>query len=95
MVVGTLSLVQKCQTSGCGGHSAIMVYGGGDNVFAAKSSNQWTQWNHGIWWWGHCLGIKRSNQWTQWMQLNSGIWWWGQCLCCKKAKLMDPVDVVE
>ena len=82
MVVVTLSLVQKGQTSGCNGRST-----------------QWTQWNSGIWLWGHCLwckkvkpvnsvdavhsghsgiviygggdivfGAKRSNQWTQWMQ---------------------------
>ena len=46
-------------------HSAIVVYGGRDIVFHAKRSNermQWmqyavhsTQWNSGIWWWGHCL----------------------------------------
>ena len=51
MVVGTLSLVQKGQTSGCDGHSGIAVYGGGDNVFGVKRSNQWTQWmqwNSGI-----------------------------------------------
>ena len=40
MVVGTLSLVQKGQTSGCSG---IVVYGGGDIVFDTKRSNQWTQ----------------------------------------------------
>ena len=56
MVVGTLSLVQKGQTSGCSGHimqwtqyavdgvdgscSVIMVYGGGDIFFGAKRSNQ-------------------------------------------------------
>ena len=63
MVVGTLSLVQKGQTSGCSGrttlwtqyavdavdavdavHSGIVVYGVGDIVFGAKSSNQWMQW---------------------------------------------------
>ena len=46
MVVGTLSLVQKGQTSGCsgcGGHSGIVVSGGGDIVFGAKISNQWMQ----------------------------------------------------
>ena len=51
MVVGTLSLVQKDQTSGCGGHSGIVVHGGGDNVFGVKRSNQWLQWmqwNSGI-----------------------------------------------
>ena len=32
MVVGTLSLVQKGQTSGCGVCSGIVVYGGGDIV---------------------------------------------------------------
>ena len=32
MVVGTLSLVQKGQTSGCSGCSGIVVYGGGDIV---------------------------------------------------------------
>ena len=40
MVVGTLSLVQKGETSGCSG---IVVYGGGDFVFDAKRSNQWMQ----------------------------------------------------
>ena len=41
MVVRTLSLVQKGQTSGCGGYSGIAVYGGEDIVFGAKRSNQW------------------------------------------------------
>ena len=90
MVVGTLSLIQKGQTSGYSmqwmqsnsdiwwwGHSLwgkkvkpedavdavfsrLVVYGGGDVVFGAKSSNQWMQWmqSHS----GH------SKQWMQWMQ---------------------------
>ena len=58
MVVGTLSLVQKSQTSGCTGCSTqwmqyavdavcsgIMVYGGEDIVFGAKRSNQWMQYS--------------------------------------------------
>ena len=40
MVVGTLSLVQKGQTSGCVGCSGIAIYGGGDIVFGTKRSNQ-------------------------------------------------------
>ena len=55
MVMGTLSLMQKCQTSGfrkCNhtvdtvhsGCSRIVVYGGGDFVFGAKRSNQKMQW---------------------------------------------------
>ena len=40
MVVGTLSLVQKGQTSGCSG---IVVYGGGDIVFDTKMVKQRTQ----------------------------------------------------
>ena len=57
MVVGTLSLMQKGQTSGRSGcstlwmhdtvdsvRSGIVVYGGGDIVFGAKGSNQWVQW---------------------------------------------------
>ena len=54
----------------CSGHSAILIYGGGDIVFDAKRSNQWmqsqsghsgcsTQWNSGIWRWGHCLWSKK------------------------------------
>ena len=50
MVVGTLSLVQKGQTSECSTLwmqyavcSRIVVYGGGDIVFGAKRSNQWMQ----------------------------------------------------
>ena len=44
MMLVTLSFVQKCKTSGCGGcggQSGIVVYGGGDIVFGAKMSNQW------------------------------------------------------
>ena len=52
MVVGTLSFVQKGQISG---RSGIVLYGDWDIVFGAKRSNQWMQWNSGIWWWGHCL----------------------------------------
>ena len=48
MEVGSLSLVQKCQTSGCDGHSGIAVYGGGHDVFGVKRSNQWMQWNNGL-----------------------------------------------
>ena len=44
MLVGTLSLMQKGQTSGCSGCSGIVVYGGGHIVFGADRSNQWTQW---------------------------------------------------
>ena len=36
MVLGTLSLVQKGQTSGRSGHSGIVVYGGENIVFGAK-----------------------------------------------------------
>ena len=62
----------------CNGCSRIVVYGGGDIVFGTKSqtsghSMQWTQWNSGMWWWGHCLWCKKvtsgcsgcSTQWTQ------------------------------
>ena len=62
MVVGTLSLVQKGQTSGHSEFSGIVVYCGGDIVFGAKGSNQWTQWmqwNCGIWWLEHCLWCKK------------------------------------
>ena len=34
MVMGTLSLMQKGQTSGCGRHSGIVVYDGGNIVVA-------------------------------------------------------------
>ena len=43
----------------CSGCSGIVIYGGGDIVFGAKRSNQWMQWNSGIWWWGHCLSCKK------------------------------------
>ena len=54
MVVGTLSLTRKGQTSGHSAHSmqyivhsgrsGIVVYGDRDIVFGAKGSNQWMQW---------------------------------------------------
>ena len=58
-MVGTLSLVQKGQTSGhsgCGIRSGIVVYGGGDILFNAKRSNQWTS---GIQWCKYCLWCKK------------------------------------
>ena len=59
--------------------SGIVVYGGEDIVFGAKMSNQWmqyigTQWNSGIWWWGHlslvqkCQTRGRNGCSTHWMQ---------------------------
>ena len=80
MVVGTLSLVQKCQTSGCGVCSGIVVYGGGGIVFKPR----------------YCDAVqKRSNQLMQWTQGNSGIWWWAHCLWCRKVKPVDTVDAVD
>ena len=81
MVVGTLSLVQNGKTSRHSGHSmqcnsGIVVYGGGDIVFGAKSSNQWMQYS---------VDTVRSMQW------NSGIWWWGHCLWYEKIKPVDAV----
>ena len=115
MVVGTVSLVQKDQTSGhsmqYAAHSGIVVYVGGDIVFGSKRSNQWmqwmqysvdaghsghsTQWNSGIWWWGHSLSLVQKGQTSgRSMQCNSDIWWWGHCLWCKKVKPVDAVDAV-
>ena len=59
--------------------SEIVVYGGEDIVFGAKTSNQWmqyagTQWNSGIWWWGHLSLVQkgqtrgRSGSSMHWMQ---------------------------
>ena len=45
-------LICGCWDAVCSG---IVVYDGGDIVFGAKRSNQWMQWNSGIWWLGHCL----------------------------------------
>ena len=55
----------------CSERSGIVVYGG-EIVFGAKRSNQWTQYAVDT----VCSGIvvydgggqKRSNQWMQWMQ---------------------------
>ena len=98
MVVGTLSLVQKGQTSGCSVQwtvRRIVVYGGGDIVFGAKRSNQWTQWTqyvvhsgivvYGVW--DIVFGAKRSNQWIQWMQSHSGH--------RSKQWMQYPVDAVR
>ena len=69
-------------------HSRIVVYGGGDIVFGAKTSNQRMQWTQyavcsGIVVYGGgdiVFGAKRSNQWKQYavhsVKWNSGIWWW-------------------
>ena len=61
----------------CGGHSGIVVCGGGDIVFGAKRSNQWMQWMQYtvdavrnrcsrivVYGGGDIVfGTKRSNQW--------------------------------
>ena len=77
MVVGTLYLMQKGQTSGfskCShtvdtvhiGCSRIVVYAGGTLSLIQKGqtsghSAQWTQKNSGIWRWDIVFGAKRSN----------------------------------
>ena len=67
MVVGTLSLVQKGQTSGCSMQytvcSGIVVYDGGDIVFGVKRSNQRMQWMQ-----SHSGLSGRSGHSTQWTQ---------------------------
>ena len=99
MVVGTLSLVQKGQTSGCSGCSMQWMQYTVEPVYRGCSM----QWNCGIWWWGHCLWYKKvkpedivdvvctgcSMQW------DSGIWLRGHCLWCKKVKPVDAVDTVH
>ena len=82
MVVGTLSLIQKGQTSGCS--TQWMQWNSGiwwwDIVFGAKRSNQRTQWTQYavrsrivVYGGGDIVfGAKRSNQWIQWMQSHSG-----------------------
>ena len=64
MMVGTLSLVQKGQTSGC---SEIVVYGGGALSSVQKGqicghSKQLMQYAV------DAVGSGCSRQWTQWMQ---------------------------
>ena len=103
MVVGTLSLVQKGQTSGCSGcsmqwNSGICWLG---HCLWCKNIKPVDAACSGIVIYGGgdiVFGWKRSNQWTQYsvdavcsMQWNRGIWWWGHCLWCKKVK---PVDAV-
>ena len=67
MVVGTLSLGQKRQTSGRSvqwtqWNSDIWWWGHCSLVQKGQTSEcnvQWTQWNSDIWWWGHCLWYKK------------------------------------
>ena len=77
MVVGTLSLIQKCQTSGFSACSHTV-----DTVHSGRSM-QWMQYAVDAVYSG-CSRIvvygtgnivvdaKRSNQWIQWMQSHSG-----------------------
>ena len=63
MVVGTLSLGQKGQTSGfsgCSGCSEIVVFGGGTLFFVQIGQTRGCSgcsmhWISGMWWLGHCL----------------------------------------
>ena len=50
MLVVTLSLVQKGQTSGC--ITEWMQWNSG-------CSMRWMQWNSNFWWWGQCLWCKK------------------------------------
>ena len=110
MVVRTLSLVQKCQTSGCSGcsmqwNSGIWWWGHclwckkvkPEDAICSSLCSTMVVYDGG----DIVFGAKRSNQRTQWMQYtvrstqwNSGIWWWGYCLWCKKVKPEDGVDAV-
>ena len=66
MVAGTLSLIQKGQTSGFSGCSHTV-----DTVHSGRSgcSGCSTQWNSDYMVVGTIVfGIKSSNQWTQWTQ---------------------------
>ena len=96
MVVGTLSLVQKGQTSGCSGHNIQWTQYTVDAVDAVHSgcSKQWTQYLHsgcsGIMVYGGgdiVFGAKRSNQSMQYTvdAVNSG----------HSTYTVDAVDAVE
>ena len=72
MMMGTLSLVQKGQTSG---HSGIVVYGGGVNVFGIIKGQSNESSGIVVYDGGNIVfGAKRSNQCMQWTQWNSSIW---------------------
>ena len=82
MVVGTLSLVQKGQTSDCSGYSAqwmqyavdaveIVVYGGRDIVKSQTSGFSGCS---------HTVDTVDTVCSAQWMLWNSGIWRWGHRL---------------
>ena len=84
------------------GHSEIVAYGSGDIVFGAKRSNQWTQWNSGIWWWEHCFWYKKVKKvkpgQTRGHSGCSGIVVYGDgdiVFLCKKVKSVDVVDIGE
>ena len=98
MVVGTLSLIQKGQSSGRS--TQLMQWNSGIWWWGhCQRSNQWIQWTQ-----SHSGHSTQWTQWTQytvdavcsaqWLQWNSGIWWWGHCLLYKKVKPVDAVDVV-
>ena len=79
MVAGTLSLVQKCQTRGCSGHSTQWnsgIWWWGNCLWCKKVKAE------------DAVDAVHSTQW------NSGMWWWGHCLWCKKVKPVDSVDTV-
>ena len=81
--------------------SEIVVYGGEDIVFGAKMSNQWmqyagTQWNSGIWWWGHlslvqkCQTRGRSMHWMQYAVEQ----WYMVVRTLSLVQKVNPVDTV-
>ena len=81
------------------------------NAVHSGHSMQWTEWNSGIWWWGHCLWCKKvkpvdtvhSEHSMQWVQYtgdavhseHSGIMVYGGGNIVFWCEKVKPVDAVE
>ena len=55
---------------------------------------QWTQWNSGIWWWGHCLWCKKAKPEDAVCSGCSGIVVYGDGDIVFDTKMVKPVDTV-
>ena len=73
----------------------IVSYDGGDIVFGEERSNQWMQWNSGIWWWGHCLWCRKVKPVDAVRSGCSGLVIYGCGDIVFGAKKVKPEDTVD
>ena len=83
-----MSLVQNGQSSGCGGHSGIVVYGAGTLSLVQKGQTSGCSGHSGIAVYGvGALSLVQKGQTSGHSEIVYGIWWWGYVSSPKRSNL--------